>query len=511
MSCVAYCRGNCSAKYTSWRISGDKPLNTRLPKSAHPWNALAVCRAAEQLKLTNASSLHSSNTLSSSLPLPQLVESEREQYSCDEEDELTDGDAEEDIKMLKFSSSVLPYASLKRSVSAPTPRVSPPPPARAAPSLSNRQMKELFPFCLVFDQTMTIVDCGDGLVEVLCCSPVGLSLAELLEIHMPAGDIDTWANFLQLYCLSNTLTSEIRSDDNMHLSLKGLLSLSDDCQTGYYMCHANVHSLEEMKQSRLCPRHLAAQVCHMDYLLQAEHLGFELRASKKLLHVQKELDVQTALSAKLTRDSVRQATKHAAQSLENKRTFVRYIGHEIRTPLTVVKLGLKLALKDIRNLGASEDVITNISDCEDSVDVAVAILNDLLAYEKLDSGILEMFKEIIVVVPFILRSLRPFEKEAKMKNIALTIDNNCERDMHALAFYGDKSKMSQVIRNFISNSLKFTPENGKVNVRISLLKPEKRRRAQSHESSRSHLAQQALALSPGKARAASLSMGTSAL
>jgi signal transduction histidine kinase len=406
---------------------------------------------------------------------------------------------------LPFSNA--PLAALQRSSSAPS-MYSSPLSSAPLPTLSNRQMKEMFPFCIVFNQKMIVVDCGHSLLEIVGSSPIGSCLNDILEVKQPAGDVDTWSNFLQLYSVANDFSSEIKCSDETVLKLKGIISLSDDCQMAFYMCHADVRTFHEMKQANLQPRHLATQACRIEYLMQMEQLQSEKRASVKLKKVQKELDKQTSLAAKLRTDATIQASKLATQCLENKRTFVRYIGHEIRTPLTVVKLGLKLALADARELDANEDFISNISDCEDSVDVAVAILNDLLAYEKLDSGILEMFKEIIVVVPFVLRSLRPFETQAAEKNIKLTIENNCSGDMmDTLAIYADKSKMCQVIRNFLSNAIKFTPGNGHVTVRISVVSPTKeRRRALSDTTSRSASSllkqmqqhQQPKALSPNK-------------
>lgn len=419
--------------------------------------------------------------LSTSLSTVDETENETSLDIYDDVDEADYYDSDDMKAHQSFSARArASIASLQRSLSAPNML---PIAAVESPALNNRQMKELFPFCIIFDQNMSIIDCGESIVEILGKSPVGSRLHEFLDIQVPAGEIDTWANFLQIYSVANVFSSEVKSEHGVSLRLKGIVTLSDSCCTGYYMCHADVRSLGEMKQSRLCPRHLATQVCRMEYLLQTDLLQSELRASVKLNKAQKDLEQQKAYAAKLSRDSALHATKLATQSLENKRTFVRYIGHEIRTPLTVVKLGLKLALADARHLGANEDFVNNISDCEDSVDVAVAILNDLLAYEKLDSGILEMFKEIIIVVPFIVRSLRPFEKQAEVKQITLTIENNFLDDMSNFAIYADKSKMSQVIRNFISNALKFTPNGGKVKVRISLLNPKQQRQRALSETS----------------------------
>mmetsp|Transcript_953 Transcript_953/g.2067 ORF Transcript_953/g.2067 Transcript_953/m.2067 type:complete len:1145 (-) Transcript_953:360-3794(-) len=447
------------SKFTSWKLHGDKPLAASSGRSS---NSHAV--------MSEAATRHW-KSMDQSLPTVEEIDHE---VSCDLSDEEDESDNEHGrgFAIRNAPSS----AALQHSLSAPSLNAQ----FADSPTLSNRQMKELFPFCIVFDQKMVISDCGHSLVEILGRSAVGESLSAVLNVNKPAGEVDTWSNFLQLYKVANNFSSEVKNCNGSILKLNGIISLSDDCRTGFYMCHADIRSFQEMKNASLRPRHLSTQAFGIEYLLQEEQM---LAASRDLMKLKNEVDRQTALAAKLRKEIGIQGTKLATQSLQNRRTFVRYIGHEIRTPLTVVKLGLKLALADARTLGASEDFINNISDCEDSVDVAVAILNDLLAYEKLDSGILEMFKEIIVVVPFVIRSLRPFVKQAEAKGITMTIENNCVENMNSLAIYADQAKMNQVIRNFISNAIKFTPMNGQVTICISVLSPTQERRRSMSETS----------------------------
>ena len=79
-----------------------------------------------------------------------------------------------------------------------------------------------------------------------------------------------------------------------------------------------------------------------------------------------------------------------------KKCFVRYVSHEIRTPLTVASLGLMLLRDDIRKSSANTaELDSSIEQCEENINIAVSILNDLLSYEKLESGILELHKKVV--------------------------------------------------------------------------------------------------------------------
>ena len=118
------------------------------------------------------------------------------------------------------------------------------------------------------------------------------------------------------------------------------------------------------------------------------------------------------------------------------------------------------------------------------VDVNVAcrttldILNDLLCFDKMESGILVVHKHEVPVLSFISDCVGMFSAQAKEANVTISIDNSddateimasslLENDIVLI----DKFKMDQVLRNLISNALKFTPRGGSVTV-ISNFVPE---------------------------------------
>ena len=90
--------------------------------------------------------------------------------------------------------------------------------------------------------------------------------------------------------------------------------------------------------------------------------------------------------------------------------FVRLVSHEIRTPLNVVMTGLKLIEREIskQEIDANSGVLDMINDVKLSCDAAVDLLNDLLAYEKLDAGIMTLEKTKINARQFIRKAMHPF-------------------------------------------------------------------------------------------------------
>ena len=76
-------------------------------------------------------------------------------------------------------------------------------------------------------------------------------------------------------------------------------------------------------------------------------------------------------------------------SLNMKRLFVCYVSHEIRTPRNTVLMGLQVLKRESIQRNDMKYIIT-VKEVETSCEAAIVILNDLLVYEKLDSGILKL-------------------------------------------------------------------------------------------------------------------------
>ena len=115
-------------------------------------------------------------------------------------------------------------------------------------------------------------------------------------------------------------------------------------------------------------------------------------------------------------------------------------------------------------------------------DVSVAcrttldILNDLLCFDKMESGILVVHKHEVPVLSFISDCVSMFSAQAREANVTLLFNDSCghcddnfevQSLMESDTILIDKFKMDQVLRNLISNSLKFTPRGGTVTVTSS--------------------------------------------
>lgn len=170
----------------------------------------------------------------------------------------------------------------------------------------------------------------------------------------------------------------------------------------------------------------------------------------------------------ITKEALEAAQNEAAQlkqKLNIKSLFVRSVSHEIRTPLNVVFAALLWL--ELESESMNEEFRETISMTKESCVVAVDILNDMLAYEKIDGNILTLETSPVAIVPFLMDVIKPFTIQAKQKKIQLAYK---ETDVPLdVSIQADEHKLQQIIRNLISNALKFTLPGGNVSVKAMLV------------------------------------------
>ena len=174
---------------------------------------------------------------------------------------------------------------------------------------------------------------------------------------------------------------------------------------------------------------------------------------------------------------------YVRQLMEEKLSFIRYISHEIRTPLNTVFLGIGFVKSEIAEVEKKQaanrylesrgntdipceplslqTVSEALVDVNESCQVALSILNDLLTVDKIESGKLVIEVEDVDPYKLVVDTFNPFKVLAREKNIIFEF---CipENTMwwHRYFVRVDIHKFSQVVRNLISNALKFTPSGG---------------------------------------------------
>jgi len=158
-----------------------------------------------------------------------------------------------------------------------------------------------------------------------------------------------------------------------------------------------------------------------------------------------------------------QKEKEAAQKEKDasdaKSDFFSRMSHDIRTPLNVVIGSSTLALKENNNATTQR----YLSDIDQSGKFLLSLVNDLLDLNKVQSGnmVLHPIPYSLKEFAFAMHSIvGPLCEE---KNLTLVIEG-CEDSTPYLI---DAVRFKQIFYNLLSNSVKFTPNGGKITLRAS--------------------------------------------
>ena len=146
------------------------------------------------------------------------------------------------------------------------------------------------------------------------------------------------------------------------------------------------------------------------------------------------------------------------QKLENsRREFVANVSHELRTPLTTVKSYAETLLdivKDNKTAATFTNTILN------ETDRMTRLVKDLLVLSSLENTA-SLNKSMFSLKTMIHDVVSTMSLVASEKGHRLQFKQTSEIP----EFYGDSDKLEQVLYNIISNSIKYTPNGGKIIVK----------------------------------------------
>lgn len=134
--------------------------------------------------------------------------------------------------------------------------------------------------------------------------------------------------------------------------------------------------------------------------------------------------------------------------------------HDIRTPLTLIKAPLE-ELRDREQL--SNDGSTNIDTALRNVNALLRLTTNLINFERTNLYSSELYISEYELKTFTMEAFDSFRSYANGKHINYTYQAEC----CYLNVWFDKEKMDSILRNILSNALKYTPDEGSVTVSIS--------------------------------------------
>lgn len=172
--------------------------------------------------------------------------------------------------------------------------------------------------------------------------------------------------------------------------------------------------------------------------------------------------MRTHIELKKTRDQLEKTSAHLAELNSLKDKMFSVIGHDLRSPLSSVKMTLEF-LSAI-NISDNEEVSESLKLMSKTTDEVFSLLENLLGWARSQSGNLQIKKEPIRVHDLVnsIYLLNKGSIELKKIDFSTEISEN-----HFVS--ADLMTIKIVLRNLVSNAIKFTPEKGSIRIKSEQL------------------------------------------
>jgi signal transduction histidine kinase len=148
---------------------------------------------------------------------------------------------------------------------------------------------------------------------------------------------------------------------------------------------------------------------------------------------------------------------------EIKRGIISTVSHQLKTPLTSVRMAVHLLLEEKVGSITPQQAELLVAAREDS-DRLHGIINDLLDISRIESGKMGMDFRHVSPHTLVLEALEPFQMDFKDRGVSLTAE--IATDFPEVR--ADVIRMKHAFANLLSNALRYTPPGGKVTVRAEV-------------------------------------------
>jgi signal transduction histidine kinase len=138
--------------------------------------------------------------------------------------------------------------------------------------------------------------------------------------------------------------------------------------------------------------------------------------------------------------------------------FLKITAHDLKNPFNSIMGFSELLREKIKDYDRNK-IREMVNIIDDSVKYSCTILENLSAWSRLHRDVLNFYPEKIDIKEIIEHNIKYFINYARRKTISIT--GNARKGIYAFA---DTSMLDTVIKNLLSNSIKFTGKNGQISI-----------------------------------------------
>jgi len=154
-----------------------------------------------------------------------------------------------------------------------------------------------------------------------------------------------------------------------------------------------------------------------------------------------------------------EAVELAKRAQKVKDDFLANMSHEIRTPLNAIVGFVKI----LNNYVSDENGKSYIEIIDNSAQLLLEIVNDILDLSKLQSSKFTVTTLPFNPIPMLSSTIKLFYQKIEEKSLSYPVYIDPKLPS---CLMGDGLRITQILSNFLSNAIKFTPNNGTIKVNV---------------------------------------------
>ena len=164
---------------------------------------------------------------------------------------------------------------------------------------------------------------------------------------------------------------------------------------------------------------------------------------------------------------LREAKRAAEEASKAKSDFLSNMSHDIRTPMNAIR-GFTIMAKKYVN--EKERVLDYLNKIDVSGNQLLLLINQVLEMSRIESGKTDIINKPIDIKEKFESMVTVLGAQAKLKGLQFDYSFNNVKHLDVLA---DEARVGQITFNIVGNSLKYTPEGGKVSLKFDEIEPRK--------------------------------------
>ncbi len=257
-----------------------------------------------------------------------------------------------------------------------------------------------------------------------------------------------------------------------------LVKMGEPIAANLFSVRANLITTQLLEESRKQSDELVYQEMELrkindeltkksDQLQQSEEVLRSQQEETKLVNIKLEEKAKLLEEQNLAIEEARQSLAFKAEQLEQsnkyKSAFLANMSHELRTPLNSILILAKL-LGGNKQKTLDQKQIEHAHIIYKSGNDLLTLINDILDLSKIEAGKVELVIEQFPISAIADDMKMLFSELANERQINFII--SADKATRSI-LYSDKVRVEQVVKNLLSNAMKFTSANGTVELKFS--------------------------------------------